>query len=620
MCLVNVACELAKKKKVLVVDFDLEAPGLTTFEPCRSAFGKSGLVEYVVEYLTTNIAPRAVDYIYKCEPIRFVQAGDGTEVDDVRTLSGELHVMPAGNMQSAYASKYGQIDWGDLYDNRSGFLLLEDLKAQWRALGFDYVLVDSRTGHTDISGICTRQLPDALVSIFVPNEQNLVGLEAVFKEVQADATARSISRQFIFAASRVPQLDDEDGALEAMLNRFKSSFDYSASNFVEIHNYDSLALVNQEVFVCTRPRTRLANEYRNLAALLVSKNLLDGDGASALIDSIIDRRTAQPLGAERSLLEQIANAHKSNARVLCKLAQVYYSRRELELATAAIEGARAALAEPKDRKLEADVLGLQIRIYRASGRLPDALGAAIACLDLSMAPTLVLVDALRTILESDRSLPEPSAVTVIDRVPFSTISETASALMFSRAAAQYGAKMIEYGLSKYGKSASKVLDTDAVLTLIAGGRFAAACNSLRTIASEKLGYGSSLIYLFNYAMADWGLWKKPNLEHFERVRSRFEADKGKGLSTDVGPNISQCMAVAFAILGDKHSALHYVKQAEKSIQRGLGSFSCWSFQPESAEVFERHCKIIEQFIGDPTIVPLFMRENIGVAEQSKLIT
>jgi len=50
----------------------------------------------------------------------------------------------------------------------------------------DYVLIDSRTGHSDVSGICTRQLPDSVVILFFPTDQNLRGLPKVVDDVRSE--------------------------------------------------------------------------------------------------------------------------------------------------------------------------------------------------------------------------------------------------------------------------------------------------------------------------------------------------------------------------------------------------------------------------------------------------
>ena len=124
MALMNVACEQAKKKKVLVVDFDLGSA--RAHDLCAVSFwfqGRSGIVEYLIEYKSTNASPRAQEYIYKCDALDFARMDTGkietSSSEEGQGSSeegkGELHVMPAGNMHAAYGSKFGQIDWGDLY-------------------------------------------------------------------------------------------------------------------------------------------------------------------------------------------------------------------------------------------------------------------------------------------------------------------------------------------------------------------------------------------------------------------------------------------------------------------------------------------------------------------------
>ena len=103
-------------------------------------------------------------------------------------IEGELWIMPSGAQRATYAAHFNDINWVDLYEKRDGYLLFEDLKAQWeQALNPNYVLIDSRTGHTDIGGICTRQLPDAVAVLFFPNEQNLRGLTKVVRDIRAES-------------------------------------------------------------------------------------------------------------------------------------------------------------------------------------------------------------------------------------------------------------------------------------------------------------------------------------------------------------------------------------------------------------------------------------------------
>ncbi|MCY4060667.1 MAG: AAA family ATPase, partial [Gammaproteobacteria bacterium] len=267
MALANVAVELANRgRRVLAVDFDLEAPGLDTFDVLRPATRVPGIIDFVGDYLDSNKAPDVSRYLSVLP-----DAGDG---------GGELWIMPSGVQDAAYAAHYNQIDWADLYERRDGYILFEDLKAQWKQIvNPDYVLIDSRTGHTDTGGICTRQLPDAVAILFFPNEQNLRGLTKVVKDIRAETSgplARKIHLHFVM--SNVPDLDDEDRILHSKIAAFGDQLGFSGEPLV-VHRYDSLSLLNQSVFAKDRPRSRLAKEYRQLVREIVGRNLADRDGA-----------------------------------------------------------------------------------------------------------------------------------------------------------------------------------------------------------------------------------------------------------------------------------------------------------------------------------------------------
>ena len=65
MALVNTGAELARRgRKVLLVDFDLEAPGLSTYDLLRPEKPHPGIVEYVTEFRRTRHSPLVTDFIY----------------------------------------------------------------------------------------------------------------------------------------------------------------------------------------------------------------------------------------------------------------------------------------------------------------------------------------------------------------------------------------------------------------------------------------------------------------------------------------------------------------------------------------------------------------------------
>lgn len=72
-----------------------------------------------------------------------------------------------------------QFDWEDFFLETEGFFTGF---ADFLATRYDFVLIDSRTGMTDISSICTMVLPSKLVVVFTPNTQSLTGIEELIRK------------------------------------------------------------------------------------------------------------------------------------------------------------------------------------------------------------------------------------------------------------------------------------------------------------------------------------------------------------------------------------------------------------------------------------------------------
>lgn len=316
MALVNVAVSLALRgRRVLVVDFDLEAPGLDTFDVLRPQQEVPGLIDFVTQYLESGSAPDASSFIGQCGPI-----GE---------KGGDLWIMPSGKAET-YSANFKQLDWGELYDRHDGYLLFEDLKEQWnRVVRPDYVLIDSRTGHTDTSGICTRHLPDSVVVFFFPNEQNLRGLTEVVSGIRAEKEEpRNKAIDLHFVMSNVPDLDDEDEILQDKMRAFQDQLGFSDEPLL-VHRYNSLSLLNQTVFTKDRPKSRLAKEYEDIVQAISACNMDERDTALEFLRSfvpslpglrvVIDRDS---VGKIKELLKRIEKSNPEDEEILRLVAEV----------------------------------------------------------------------------------------------------------------------------------------------------------------------------------------------------------------------------------------------------------------------------------------------------------
>src|SRR5262249_3254675 len=91
---------------------------------------------------------------------------------------GALSLVPAGRRSGDEFANYSQrvrsLDWDDFYLNWEGERFFDWFRREAETLA-DVVLIDSRTGITEMSGVCTHHLADVVVLFVAPNQQNLEG-------------------------------------------------------------------------------------------------------------------------------------------------------------------------------------------------------------------------------------------------------------------------------------------------------------------------------------------------------------------------------------------------------------------------------------------------------------
>jgi cellulose biosynthesis protein BcsQ len=188
MALANLAWVLASNgRKVLAVDWDLEAPGLHRyFHPflldpeLTSSTGVIDLMEGFVNAAVGADDAEEGDNWY--EPLADVQK-HAVALRWAFPGTGRLDFLPAGRQGPAYAERVNAFDWRHFYETLGGGVFLDAVRASMRQ-HYDYVLIDSRTGVSDTSGICTIQMADLLVVCFTANRQSVEGAAAVAGSVR----------------------------------------------------------------------------------------------------------------------------------------------------------------------------------------------------------------------------------------------------------------------------------------------------------------------------------------------------------------------------------------------------------------------------------------------------
>ncbi|MFJ4843503.1 FxSxx-COOH system tetratricopeptide repeat protein [Streptomyces sp. NPDC088746] len=200
MALANTAWILAANgKRVLAVDWDLEAPGLHRFfhpflDP--STLGATtGVIDLITEYAwaATNPAQRADDWhrdYARIQPHAVSLTPEALGWEFPR--GGTLDFVSAGRQNREYSATVSTFDWDNFYDRLGGGHFFDALRDDMKA-NYDYVLIDSRTGLSDIADICTVHLPDVLVDCFTLSDQSIDGAASVARQIAERYTGRPIS-------------------------------------------------------------------------------------------------------------------------------------------------------------------------------------------------------------------------------------------------------------------------------------------------------------------------------------------------------------------------------------------------------------------------------------------
>lgn len=580
MALINVAAELSvRRKRVLIVDFDLEAPGIQTYKPFSDGREALGVVDYVTKFIETGEAPDVREYVSTYE-----------------LNGGFVSLMAAGRQDGAYGRRLNSIDWSALYRDLDGYLMFEDLKQQWKEiLGVDYVLIDSRTGHTDVGGICTRQLPDAAVLLFFPNDQNLAGLSEIAGDIRRESKLpREKNIHLHFCPSNVPDIDDEEQILGRHLKRAMVELDYKEPASL-IHHYNSLALLDQLIFVMERPMTRLANQYRQLVNSIVSQNLEDESGALAKLEQIRNLirqdRNVENLESIQATLGQIYKFHKMNGEIAWSLSLAYELLGNLE---AQLETLNIAI-QTGYKEARARVKRVVLSRGTNSQLLVEDLRAILLDTEASSADLTFAISHLRDLDASWLRLVEKSPA-VQKQIKFDPES-IANALMIDREGSALAARLMPADLSED-------LRILVVLALIGSGEFSSARQYIGTRSSVL--ESENVILIFNYACAEWGESGVAPKDLFDRVTIL-----GKKIQHVRSPNFWQCISIASFVVGNFTFAKNALEKAELeiSIVPPVPIFSGWRFLNVRKKEFSEDLEEIrDQMKTRRVLLPRFLQE------------
>lgn len=222
-------------KTVFILDMDFEAPGMhykleqynTPIKPEKG----------IIDFLTTSRNQGKTDTALSQYTIKL----ESTE----REMK-DMWLMPAGDpMSRSYWEQMADIEWKDFLYNEEqvGVKLFWDLKhliqEQYNP---DFLLIDSRTGLTDLTGISLSLLADEVVILAVNNHENIDGSRLVMEKLQRMANSADLKMPNLhFVLTRLPvpvkgvDFKREEQITQEAKDRLNSPFVSPSDNVVIIH-------------------------------------------------------------------------------------------------------------------------------------------------------------------------------------------------------------------------------------------------------------------------------------------------------------------------------------------------------------------------------------------------
>ncbi|WP_221047330.1 tyrosine-protein kinase family protein [Methylogaea oryzae] len=179
--LVHTAFHLARSgERVVVVDMDVEAPGLHTVLPRPDGTEiQAGLVDYLWERQLRPFNQETGEGLETClvEVGREQQLAISYAVEDPISRA-QIHVVPAGAINSNFVRRLNALSVQDILarPDDAWSLFEKELVEQIEP---DVMLIDARTGLGDWGGLSLLRLADEAFFVLYPSQQNAEGIRFV---------------------------------------------------------------------------------------------------------------------------------------------------------------------------------------------------------------------------------------------------------------------------------------------------------------------------------------------------------------------------------------------------------------------------------------------------------
>ncbi len=219
-------------KRVLIIDLDLESPGLSSTLLPQDRMPDFGVVDWLVEDAIGQADESLLDDMVQTSPL-------------VENTAGEIRIVPAGGKKGDYLAKLSRAYMGggepdhyrDFAERLEG--MVSALEAKERP---DVVLIDSRAGlHDDAAAAVTRLGATAFL-FAVGTAQTWQGYEILFKHWHRNPAIRELRQSLKIVSAMIPaegRDEHEKEFLESSYGLFQRHlYDATPPGEPDAFNYD----------------------------------------------------------------------------------------------------------------------------------------------------------------------------------------------------------------------------------------------------------------------------------------------------------------------------------------------------------------------------------------------
>ena len=224
MALANIAVLFYKVGlKVLMVDWDLEAPGLESYFDLEGVNTKKGLMDMILDYKYPNRQENQGKPIKSPKELVI-------NIFPQKDPEWRLGLITPGkrdgeskNAYMDYANIVRTFDWTEFYNKWDGEFYFDWLRNQFSQMA-DVILIDTRTGVTEAGGVCNYQIADVVVMFSTASKQSLNGTHEVVKDLMSSKVKNIRGRELsvIIIPARVESGDKK--RIKAFQSDFSKKF------------------------------------------------------------------------------------------------------------------------------------------------------------------------------------------------------------------------------------------------------------------------------------------------------------------------------------------------------------------------------------------------------------